>query len=481
MRQPEQLVAPPLPSQALAKDERAQPSCCVILAAGERSAERRWLPASQVGRPWPLHRVLGLSLAERTIATAQSVGIERFVVVLGPRPEEVRALYERIAFHRDCRIEFVEPPDCELGTGAMLAHARTRVPVSPFLLVRGDHLITPGLLERLLADPPTPGELRLAVDRDRSALPDPEQARRVGLAGDTVTRVGPDLRWWSAAEAGAMLCPRDLFDAVEAAAADGEHSLVDGVRRLVERGQVRGAAITGEPWADVATSGGLRVARLRLLGSLARGRSDGFVTAHVTRRFSLALTSRLADRDVSPSHVTVASFFAALIGAGFLAAGEYRYSFVGALLVLTAAVADGVDNALAKLTHQQTARGDWLDTVLDRYADMAVVLAVTVAEASLVAGAGLRIWLGGSLALTGFLFASYVTKEYALRHGREYPNDALNRLRRRDLRLFGIGCGALFGVAFEAMVLLGLVAHVCAAGMLLRAWRRQGPFGYRAA
>jgi len=220
---------------------------------------------------------------------------------------------------------------------------------------------------------------------------------------------------------------------------------------------------------------------MRLLGSLARGRSDGFVAAHVTRRISMALTSRLADRDVSPSHVTVASFFAALIGAGFLAAGEYRFSFVGALLVLTAAVADGVDNALAKLTYRQTARGDWLDTVLDRYADMAVVLAVTVAEASVVSGAGLRIWLGGSLALTGFLFASYVTKEYALRHGREYPNDVLNRLRRRDLRLFGIGCGALLGVAFEAMVLLGLVAHLCAAGMLLRAWRRQGPFGYRAA
>jgi phosphatidylglycerophosphate synthase len=127
-----------------------------------------------------------------------------------------------------------------------------------------------------------------------------------------------------------------------------------------------------------------------------------------------------------------------------------------------------------------TPRGAWLDTVLDRYADMAVVLAVTIAEAS-VMEATLRPWLGGSLAMTGFLFASYVTKEFALRHGREYPNDVLNRLRRRDLRLFGIGGGALLGVGFEAMVLLGLVSHLCAAGMLLRAWRRQGPFGYRAA
>jgi len=471
--------ADPGPEPAPPSEARVRPSCAVVLAAGERAAVERWLPTTQEGRPWPLHRILGLSLAERSLATALAVGVSRFVVVLGPRPAEVRALYERVALRRGCRVEFVEAPDWESGTGAMLAHARTRVPASPFLLLRGDHLVTPGLLDRLLDGPLAPGELRMAVDRDRAALPDPEAARRVGLAGDRVTRVGPALRWWSAAEAGAMLCPRDLFDAVEAEAEAGRHSLVDGVRRMAEAGRVRATSVTGEPWADVATPGGLRVARMRLLGSLARGRSDGFVTAHVTRPLSMRLTSRLAERDVSPSHVTVASFFAALVGAGFLAAGTYALSFVGALLVLAAAVADGCDNALARLTHQVTARGDWLDTVLDRYADMAVVLAVTVAEASAVPGAGLRIWLGGSLALTGFLFASYVTKEYALRHGREYPNDVLNRLRRRDLRLFGIGVGALLGVAFEAMVLLGLLSHLCAAGMLLRAWRRQGPFGYR--
>ena len=478
MGEPRRAAAPPRSSR---QQERVQPSCCVILAAGERRPEDRWLPAAQEGRPWPLHRVLGLSLAERGIATVQTAGVDRFVVVLGPRPDEVRALYERVAFRRGCRMEFVEASQWEQGTGAMLTHARTRVSSSPFLLVRGDHLITPGLLEKLLTAPLAPGELRMAVDRDRASLPDPERARRVALAGNDVTRVGRDLRWWSAAEAGALLCPRDLFDALDAAAAQGQHSVGDGVRRLVEQDRVRAAAVTGEPWADVATPAGLRVARMRLLGSLARGRSDGFVTAHLTRRLSIGLTSRLADRAVSPSHVTVASFIAALLGAGFLAAGEYSMSFVGALLVLAAAVADGCDHALARLTHQETARGDWLDTVLDRYADMAVVLAVTVAEASVAPDAGLRIWLGGSLALTGFLFASYVTKEYALRHGREYPNDVLNRLRRRDLRLFAIGCGALLGVAFEAMVLLGLVSHLCAAGMLLRAWRRQGPFGYRAA
>ncbi|NNL64619.1 MAG: hypothetical protein HKP30_00105, partial [Myxococcales bacterium] len=462
------------------EEPRIEPTCCVILAAGERAPEARWLPASQAGRPWPLIRILGLSLAERTVATALAAGVERFVVVLGPRPEEVRALYERIAYRRGARVDFVEAPDWQRGTGTMLAGARAAVASGPFLLIRGDHLITPGLLERLLVGRLPPGELRIAVDRDRAALPDPERARRVGLAGDRVTRIGPDVRWWSGAEAGAMLCPRDLFDALDRAAGAGGHALGDGIRELVDSGRVGAVSVSGEPWADVATPTGLRVARRRLLASLARGRSDGFVTAHLTHRLSMGLTTRLAERSVRPHHVTVASFFAALVGAGFLSAGEYAFSVFGALLVLAAAVAEGCDHALARLTHQWTPRAAWLDTVLDRYADMAVVLAVTAAEASAASG-GLRPWLGGSLAMTGFLFASYVTKEFALRHGREYPNDVLNRLRRRDLRLFGIGCGALLGVGFEAMVLLGGIAHLCAAGMLRRAWRSEGPFGYRTA
>ncbi len=460
--------------------ERVVPSCCVVLAAGERPPEARWLPAGQAGRPWPLIRVLGLSLAERTVATARAAGIERFLVVLGPRPEEVRALYERVARARGCQVDFVTAPDWERGSGAMLLAARAWVASGPFLLLRGDHLLTPGVLDRLLAGKAQPGELRLAVDRDRASLPDPEHTRRVALAGEAVTRVGPDLRWWSAAEAGALLCPRDLFHALDRAVGEGEYDLTSGVARMVEAGRVRAVAVTGEPWADVAQPGGLRAARVRLLASLARGRSDGFVSAHLTHRLSLGLTTRLAERSVRPDHVTFASFLAALLGAGFLSVGEYAFSVVGALLVLAAAVAEGCDQALARLTHQLTPRSAWLDTVLDRYADMAVVLAVTVADAS-IWGGGLRPWLGGSLALTGFLFASYVTKEFALRHGREYPNDVLNRLRRRDLRLFGIGCGALFGVAFEAMVLLGVIAHLCAAGMVRRAWRREGPFGYRPA
>lgn len=70
--------------------------------------------------------------------------------------------------------------------------------------------------------------------------------------------------------------------------------------------------------------------------------------------------------------------------------------------------------------------------------------------------------------------ASYVTKEYALRHGKPYPPDFLNRIKRRDLRLLGIAVGAVLGVAFQTMVALGVLSHVCVAGILAHGWRGKG-------
>ena len=91
-------------------------------------------------------------------------------------------------------------------------------------------------------------------------------------------------------------------------------------------------------------------------------------------------------------------------------------------------VVDGCDGELARLRHLATARGGWLDTMLDRYADAAVVVGITVGYAA--GHPGVLPWLGGMAAITGFLLASYATKEYALSHGAPYPNDWLNRVKR---------------------------------------------------
>ena len=112
---------------------------------------------------------------------------------------------------------------------------------------------------------------------------------------------------------------------------------------------------------------------------------------------------------------------------------------------------------------------------MDRYADVAIALGVTYAFAT--AHPGPLAWILGFLTACGFILASYVTKEFAIRHERPYPNDILNRLKHRDLRLLLICLGAVAGRPFEALLLAGAVSHACVIGILFRGWWMSGPTG----
>ena len=81
------------------------------------------------------------------------------------------------------------------------------------------------------------------------------------------------------------------------------------------------------------------------------------------------------------------------------------------------------------------------------------------------------------MAAFGFILASYVTKEFAIRHERPYPNDIFNRLKRRDLRLLLICLGAVVGRPFEALLLTGAISHACVIGILFKGWSMSGATG----
>ena len=103
---------------------------------------------------------------------------------------------------------------------------------------------------------------------------------------------------------------------------------------------------------------------------------------------------------------------------------------LGAILVQFASVVDGCDGEVARLKHLASARGAWLDTILDRYSDLAVTFAITLAYAA--DHSGVLAWAGGFWAGTGFILSSYVKKEFFLRHGYPYPRDILERVNKRD-------------------------------------------------
>jgi len=439
----------------------------VILAAGEGS---RLKPAC--GGSKPIAPLMGLSLGERTLCACAKAGVRRFLIVLGHRGEEVRAHFEEIGLRRGFKVDFKVADDWTLGNGASVLAAADFVGDELFLLTMVDHMVEPGLYRKLLQEPPRSGEICLAVDRNRNGLFDVEDTTKVSLINGHVQAIGKDLKAWDAADTGVFLCTPALFKGIEKARARDRHGLSDGVSELAGNGAVRAVDVTGEAWLDVDDPKALREAERSLIDSLHRGKGkeDGYISIWLNRPISVWISTRLARTRITPDQITVASFLIALVAAGFFAAGGFAAGLVGGILLQAASVLDGCDGEVARLKECGSERGAWLDTILDRYSDLAVSLAITYGYA--VAHPGALPWVGGMLAGGGFLLASYVTKEYQLRFGVPYPNDTLNRLKRHDLRVFILFLGALAGAPFAALLFIGALTHLLLAGIILKGWRR---------
>lgn len=437
----------------------------VILAAGEGNR----LARSGNGQPKPIVSLLGLSLGERTILSCMEAGIQRFLVVLGYEKEQVRAHFERIAAARGCEIHFVEGSNWRLGNGASGLAASEAIGERSFLLCMVDHLPHPDLIRSVCSAVINEGEIGLGVDRDRDRLFDPDDATKVTIEQGKVKQIGKQLDQWDAADTGVFLCTRTLFKELADAASRGRHGLSDGVAALAERGAVRAVDVTGLGWLDVDTPEAWDEARRRLLSGLSGKGEDGFVSRLINRPISTRISAWLSSTSITPNQITVAGFLISLIGAALLAVGETALTIAGALLVQGSSILDGCDGEIARLKYRATRSGAWLDTILDRYADLAVTVAITFAHAR--SHADPLVWLGGMVALAGFILASYTTKEYVIRHGYPYPNDILNRLKRRDLRLLVIGIAAVAGHPYAGMLSVGLLSHACVFGILVRGWK----------
>ena len=163
------------------------------------------------------------------------------------------------------------------------------------------------------------------------------------------------------------------------------------------------------------------------------------------------------------------SFTISLMGSAFLFLGSYAAGVLGGMLIQAGSVVDGCDGEVARLKGIATPRGAWLDTMLDRYADLVMTFAIVAAYARHFPGS--LPWITGMVAATGFVLVSYVTKEFALRHRSEFSHDFLDRVKHRDLRLLVISAGAVVGFAFEALLVVGVLSHAIVAGVMVLGWR----------
>ena len=164
-------------------------------------------------------------------------------------------------------------------------------------------------------------------------------------------------------------------EAVLMAARDaGAAEVIDRLRGMFT---VAGLPADAEGLRALASADDLRGSESWLLQSLIK-RNEGFMSRHVERRVSLAVTRRLVDTSVTPNAMTLISVAIGLIGAlGFLSPAP-AFQLAGALLFLTHSILDGCDGELARLKFLESRWGAVLDFWGDNVVHMAVFAALAL-------------------------------------------------------------------------------------------------------
>jgi CDP-L-myo-inositol myo-inositolphosphotransferase len=150
--------------------------------------------------------------------------------------------------------------------------------------------------------------------------------------------------------------------------------------------------------------------------------------------------------------------------------GGYVWTILAGLVIQLSSVVDGCDGEIARLKFQSSKFGGWLDTVLDRYADTAIVAGVSFGY--WLTHPDAAVWLGAIFALMGFIMASYVKKEFVIRYQSKPPGGLFGRLIKRDVRIFAIMLGTFVNLPYETMLLAGLMSHVGIGWVLLKGYRQ---------
>ena len=163
----------------------------------------------------------------------------------------------------------------------------------------------------------------------------------------------------------------------------------------------------------IASPGDVSRAERWLLASLVKD-EESFMSRHVERKISLAISRRLSGTGVTPNAMTLVSVAVGLVGAGCFVGGTVAWSVAGALLFLFHSILDGCDGELARLNFQESRFGGVLDFWGDNVVHAAVFAGIATGRFlltgerwPLAAGA---LAIAGTLACATFVFARTMSR-----------------------------------------------------------------------
>ena len=183
--------------------------------------------------------------------------------------------------------------------------------------------------------------------------------------------------------------------------------------------------------------------------------TDGPVSRHINRRISTRITRIIVTKNVplTPDEVSMISFLLSI------ASGIAFYlgmPFLGGILAQISSIIDGVDGELARARGMMTKQGGFLDTMLDRLAD------ITICTGMIVHLAEDGLSLIKLLAVTGSVLLVYLAAEADARSINVdlFVPPNLRPPASRDVRLFIVLLGGITGLILPSLVLLAAITYI---------------------
>jgi CDP-L-myo-inositol myo-inositolphosphotransferase len=195
---------------------------------------------------------------------------------------------------------------------------------------------------------------------------------------------------------------------------------------------------------------------------------NGYVSRHINRKMSEPMARLLARTKVTPNQMTWAAFGIALMSFISFILGQ---NIIGGLLVQLSSIVDGIDGSLARLKGKTSEFGGFMDSVLDRYADILIVLGLTLWSLSHESYPG--IWIAGFLAIAGTICISYTRARISPNH-RHFFDKGLKSFASRDIRLFLIMLGAVIGQAYFCLITIAAITNLVVIYRLIYMYRYLG-------
>ncbi len=239
-------------------------------------------------------------------------------------------------------------------------------------------------------------------------------------------------------------------------------------------------------------------AETAIFAELMRG-DLGFVARYLNKPVSFFITRHfLCHLPVTPNQVTIGAAVVGLVGAVCIASGSYALLVWGFFLAHLQSILDGCDGELARVRFQQSALGEWLDTIVDDGLNIVIFAAIGI---GLYRGGGSPLLLCAGLAASVFHLVYDAVALSEIRRqgeggeiikvrwriaGRDNMKTRLNAKRNSPMVLiYSLGRRDFFVLAFLVYALLGLakltLVHaliiagpLCVIALVQVLWRLRG-------